>query len=159
MWRGEDGTHYWERSEWVEGTKKYTVELSLWTKGAYEGGMHLSQALGPNKNPGHLQRRGTTEGYSVLWHSLLIHRQINNSPVISTDHGMLISTDNVMLISTAWLNMTFLWTTEGRPRSGRPCFVHCIVMFSQAVEINMTWSVDINMPRSVDITGELIICR
>ena len=92
----------------------------------------------------------------VLWHSLLIHRQFINSPVISTDHGMLISTDHVMLISTAWLNMTILWTTEGRPRSGRPWFVHCIVMFSQAVEINMTWSVDINMPWSVYITGILI---
>ena len=91
--------------------------------------------------------------------AMTIRRQIMNSPVISaahgmlisTDHGMLISTDHVMLISTAWLNMTILWTTEGRPRSGRPCVFHRIVMSSQAVEINMTWSVDINMSWSVDI--------
>ena len=64
---------------------------------------------------------------------------------------MLISTDHVIVISAAWLNMTILWITEWRPRSGRPCVFHRIVMFSQAVEINMTWSVDINMPWSVDI--------
>ena len=88
----------------------------------------------------------------VLWHCLLIHRHFINSPVISTDHVMLISTDHVMLISTAWLNMTtILWTTEGRPRSSRPCVFHRIVMFSQAVETNMTWSVDINMSWPVDI--------
>ena len=64
------------------------------------------------------------------WHGLLIstgelifrwwihHRQIINSPVISTDHGMLISTDHVMLISTAWLNMTMQWTEQGRPLRG-----------------------------------------
>ena len=28
------------------------------------------------------------------------------------------------------LNMPILLTTQGRPRSGRPCFVHCIGMFS-----------------------------
>ena len=71
--------------------------------------------------------------------------------LISTDHDMLTSTDHVMLISIAWLNMTILWTTEGRPLRGRPSVVHKIVMFSPAVEIYMTWSVDINMSWSVDI--------
>ena len=59
---------------------------------------------------------------------------------------MLISTDHVMLISTAWLNMTMQWTKQGRPLRGRPSVVHEVVILSQAVEINMTWSVDINMP-------------
>ena len=48
--------------------------------------------------------------------------------------------------------MTILLTTRGRPRGGRPCFVHCTVVFSQAVEITMTRSVDINRTRSVDST-------
>ena len=51
-----------------------------------------------------------------------------------------------MLISTAWLNMTMQWTKQGRPLRGRPFVVPKIVIFSPAVEINMTWSVDINMP-------------
>ena len=37
---------------------------------------------------------------NLLSIGLLIHRQIINSPVISTDHVMLISADHVMLIST-----------------------------------------------------------
>ncbi len=85
----------------------------------------------------------------LLWHSLLIHRQIINSPVISTVHVMLISSLHgdvtcwyqqtmscwYQQTMSCWfqqpgLNMTMQWTKQGRPLRGRPCVVNKIVMFS-----------------------------